>query len=438
SIPHWNERVAAALSLGQTALRNGNPVTVVHAARSSDGAMPEPFTTQDGHALSEHLEHLHAHSWPVDRAGLADLLQRADLSDKHVVVLSDGLASPDDAVLQAALGKSRSVQDMRWNACDILRLSAGPNSDGALHAKAEGLNCPSRAVTIRAVAANGGTLATFPAQVGEDKTLALPALLRNQLDHFTLEGMTGPATTVLLGDAGHRRPVGLLQTPGDTTPLIGSAFFLNHALDTVSERHNGDANALLGSSLSVLVATDGALSGDQTRKRVLEWVRHGGMLIRFAGPGLAAEQSPQQDDTSAEASDALLPVPLMNGMRQLGGPMSWGKPQALEPFPASSPFADLTIPADVTVSRQVLAKPETGLQDHVWAALADGTPLVTARTEGNGEIVLFHVTASPDWSNLPISGLFPQMLERLIERSAGVAGSGPTDLAPWRMLDSEG
>lgn len=438
SIPHWNERVAAALSLGQTALRNGNPVTVVHAARSSDGAMPEPFTTQDGHALSEHLEHLHAHSWPVDRAGLADLLQRVDLSDKHVVVLSDGLASPDDAVLQTALGKSRSVQDMRWNPCDILRLSAGTNSDGALHAKAEGLNCPSRTVTIRAVAANGGTLAAFPAQVGEDKTLALPALLRNQLDHFTLEGMTGPATTVLLGDAGHRRPVGLLQTPGDTTPLIGSAFFLNHALDPVSERHNGDANALLGSSLSVLVATDGALSGDQTRKRVLEWVRHGGMLIRFAGPGLAAEQSPQQDDTSAEASDALLPVPLMNGMRQLGGPMSWGKPQALEPFPASSPFADLTIPADVTVSRQVLAKPETGLQDHVWAALADGTPLVTARTEGNGEIVLFHVTASPDWSNLPISGLFPRMLERLIERSAGVAGSGPTDLAPWRMLDSEG
>ena len=438
AIPHWNERVAAALSLGQSALRSGNPVMLVRAARSPDGAMPEPFVTRDSHALSECLEHMRPQPWPVDRAGLADELGHMDLSNQHITLLSDGVAAPHDEALQNALSKAEAVQDMRWNPCDVLRLSANQEANGTLHAKIEGFSCPSRTVTVRAVAGNGGTLAAYPVQVGEDKILPLPALLRNQLDHFAVEGLAGPATTVLRGDAGHRRPVGLLQTPGDNTPLIGSAFFLNHALDTLSERRTGDANALLGSSLSVLVATDGSLSGDQTRNRVLEWVRHGGMLIRFAGPGLAAAQSSQQDNAPDDVPDALLPVPLMSGMRQLGGPMSWGKPQALETFPATSPFADLAIPPDVTVSRQVLAKPETGLQDHVWAALADGTPLVTARSEGNGEIVLFHITASPDWSNLPISGLFPQMLERLIERSAGVTGTSPTDLAPWRTLDSTG
>ncbi|EHH67229.1 DUF4159 domain-containing protein [Gluconobacter morbifer] len=438
SIPHWNERIAAALALGEDTLRRGHAVTLVHTARGPDGALEEPFTTRDAHALSEHLSRLRPQPWPVDRRALTKLLHHQDLSGQRILLLSDGLATREDAELRAAFTRARSVQDMRWNICDVLRLSTIRKPDGALHARVEGLSCPSRTLTLHAVSASGGTLATYPLKVGQDQALSLPAMLRNQLDRLTIEGVHGPAGLHLMGQADRRRPVGLLQTPGDTTPLIGSAFFLDRALQTLSDLHSGDASALLSSPLSVLIATDGALSGEQTRSRVLNWVRHGGMLVRFAGPGLAAEQAPDQNTPPDGRPDPLLPVPLMSGMRQLGGPMSWGKPQALDAFPDSSPFADLSIPADVTVSRQVLARPETGLSDHVWAALADGTPLVTARSEGSGEIVLFHVTASPDWSNLPLSGLFPQMLERLIERSAGVAGGGPAELAPWRIAASDG
>ncbi|MFT8611396.1 MAG: DUF4159 domain-containing protein [Gluconobacter oxydans] len=434
AIPHWNERISAALVLGETAIRNGQDVTLLHAARAPDGAMPEAFTTHDAHALSEHLSRLRPQPWPTDRQALASLLQQQNLSGQRVMILSDGLATDGDNALHDALSKARSVQDMRWNGCDILRLAASTGQDGALHARVDTLSCPTRTVTLHAANANGGTLAAYPVKTGQDQTISLPPLLRNQLDHLTLEGATGPAAVHLMGQADHRRPVGILQTPGDATPLVGSAFFLNRALQPISDLHSGDATALLGAPLSVLIATDGALSGDQTRSRVLNWVRHGGMLVRFAGPGLAADQGAASDATS----DALLPVHLMSGMRQLGGPMSWGKPQTLAPFPETSPFSDLTIPPDGTVSRQVLAKPETGLTDHVWAALSDGTPLVTARAEGNGEIVLFHVTASPDWSNVPLSGLFPDMLERLIERSAGVEGGGPSELAPWRIVGSDG
>jgi hypothetical protein len=54
-------------------------------------------------------------------------------------------------------------------------------------------------------------------------------------------------------------------------------------------------------------------------------------------------------------------------------------------------------------------------------------------------LVLFHVTANADWSNLPLSGLFPRMLDRLVALSAGqrpVAGAAP--LAPRRALDGFG
>ena len=57
-------------------------------------------------------------------------------------------------------------------------------------------------------------------------------------------------------------------------------------------------------------------------------------------------------------------------------------------FPASSPFAGLTVPDEVKVNRQVLAEPSADLGNHTWAALADGTPLVTQATRGAGRIGL--------------------------------------------------
>ncbi|MEQ9121727.1 MAG: LytTR family transcriptional regulator, partial [Alphaproteobacteria bacterium] len=84
----------------------------------------------------------------------------------------------------------------------------------------------------------------------------------------------------------------------------------------------------------------------------------------------------------------------------------------------------LDIPADVTVSRQVLAEPAPALAGRTWARLSDGTPLVTAARRGSGTVVLFHVTANRDWSNLPISGLFVEMLRRTVALSQASATTG--------------
>ncbi|MES2143606.1 MAG: DUF4159 domain-containing protein, partial [Pseudomonadota bacterium] len=94
------------------------------------------------------------------------------------------------------------------------------------------------------------------------------------------------------------------------------------------------------------------------------------------------------------------------------------------------------------VTEQVLAQPGPDLANRTIAALADGTPLVTRKVVGEGQVVLFHVTANAQWSNLPLSGLFVQMLERLAvsTRSGPPAGQ---DLAgqvwvPESLLDGYG
>jgi hypothetical protein len=154
--------------------------------------------------------------------------------------------------------------------------------------------------------------------------------------------------------------------------------------------------------------------------------------VRFAGPRLAS------------GNDDLVPVELRAGDRLLGSALSWERPQGLAPFADSSPFAGLALDPTVTVSRQVLAEPSPELLDRTWASLADGTPLVTAARRGAGTVVLFHVTANADWSNLPLTGLFVEMLQRVVELGPGtLAGSEEGRAAtgafvPKLVLDARG
>jgi hypothetical protein len=89
----------------------------------------------------------------------------------------------------------------------------------------------------------------------------------------------------------------------------------------------------------------------------------------------------------------------------------------------------------------VLAQPDPDLAERTIAALEDGTPLVTRKAVGEGQVVLVHVTANAEWSNLPLSGLFVQMLERLAVSArprAGGGRSGGPDLGAARSCSTPG
>jgi hypothetical protein len=223
--------------------------------------------------------------------------------------------------------------------------------------------------------------------------------------------------------------------------LIGANYYLQRALNPFADVRVSEGVApaeavtrFLDQKLPMLILADvGNVAGD-ARARLNKWIDDGGVLVRFAGPHLAAED------------DDLVPVKLRRGGRILGGSLSWEKPQQLAAFSREGPFAGMTVPNDVTVTRQILAEPDADLTSRTWATLADGTPLVTGQRRGKGMIILFHVTADTRWSDLPISGAFVEMLKRIV----GLAGSAPADsttakntataqvVPPTRILDGFG
>ena len=99
-------------------------------------------------------------------------------------------------------------------------------------------------------------------------------------------------------------------------------------------------------------------------------------------------------------------------------------------------------PDGVFVKSQVLAQPSLDLADKTWAELNDGTPLVSAEKRGEGWLVLVHTTANTAWTNLPLSGLFVEMLKRLVDLSQGgrrqSGGSAAAHAGARRLRPADG
>jgi len=440
SASDWPRRMQAANTALDRAERTGRQAALLATAPDEAAAAPQASVAMPAAELRARLAALHPEPWPPDRAAAAAALRAWQHPDGSVVYVGDGLTHGGDfAAFAAALAAAGPLTELRWQAAPTRLLLLPRNEANRLVARVAQVPQPlgSRAVVL-AQSGDGRTLARAtvdlpPGAAAGTAAIVLPPELRNRLGRLVLEGPPSAAAVVLLDEAWRRRPVGLLAGDLATadTPFAGALFYLRRALAPYTELREADIGTLLGRQLSVLVLADRPLPAGPERDAIANWVEQGGLLIRFAGPRTAEQPLGE--------TDPLMPVKLLGGDRQLGGALSWAEPAGLAPFPTGSPFAGLAVPDEVKVNRQVLAEPSANIASHSWAVLADGTPLVTQATKGAGRIVLFHVTANADWSNLPLSGLFVDMLRRLVALSAGVAQvADNTVLAPAETLDGYG
>ncbi len=440
----WPARLAATESVLEVASREGRRGALLLTAPPTTPEAPRITALMPAEELRARLAALRPRPWAPDRAAAREALAswRAQNPGPFAALyLADGIEHEADGTggftpLAEALAAGGALTVARAEGRPT-RILPPPRAEAdrlMLTVRTTPLPVPSEVVVL-ARTGDGRTLdravIAIPAGAAEaEAAMPLPIELRNQVTRLDLEGVIGANATVLLDERFRRRPVGLIaggEEAAADVPLIGELFYLDRALAPHAELRRGGVDALLGRRLSVLVLADRPVTEGREREQLTRWIEAGGTLVRFAGPRLA------------EAPDTLMPVPLRAGERQLGGALSWERPQSLAPFPEGSPFQGLLPPPEVTVERQVLAEPSARLTGHTWARLADGTPLVTWDTRGAGRIVMFHVTANAEWSNLPLSGLFVEMLKRLVALSAGVTGAeGDAPLAPFETLDGFG
>ncbi len=442
SAPDWSARLDRVDLLLDEAGRAGRPVALVQLTDLPSGEL----AMQAANVWSARVASLTPAPYAPDFEAAAAWVGGLDEGFESYWI-ADGLDHPGRAALVSALdarGPLRVFQGDRT----VLGLAPPRFEDGEIRARVTRLEADVTADLE--VMAHGLDPAGIPRELARapvsleagqteaDAVFDLPAELRNRITRFEVIGARSAGAIALTDDALQRRQVALIsaQSDDETQALLSPLHYLRQALAPTADLIEGALIDMLLASPDVVVLADIATLSPEESDALVAWVEEGGLLLRFAGPRLAAS------DVARDEAGPLMPVRLRAGGRTVGGAMSWGEPRQLRPFPDTSPFFGLTIPEDVEVSAQVVAQPDPALSERTIASLTDGTPLVTRVNLGQGSVILFHVTANAEWSSLPLSGLFVQMLERLAV-STRPATPDAEDLegtvwVPERVLDGFG
>ena len=391
----------------------------------------------------------------VDRTEALPAIARflAGTREVELVWLSDAVDLGRGADFVNALApmlEARAMTIVAGGIAGARALTAADNAAGALSVKVlRSASGTAETGAVRALDLKGLPLgeAPFVFKPEDRETEArfdLPVEIRNDIARIEIGGERSAGAVQLLDKRWRRRSVGIVSgaTADTAQPLLSSSYYIGRALGPFADVRlaQGELPAeavthFLDQHLPMLILADVGNVAGEAHDRLAHWIEDGGVLVRFAGPRLAA------------SDDDLVPVRLRRGGRILGGSLSWDKPQPLAAFSRESAFNGMAVPTDVTVSRQVLAEPDAALTENTWATLADGTPLVTAARRGKGLIVLFHVTGDTRWSDLPLSGTFVEMLRRIVALAGTNAVTESSDqktatvheaVAPSRVLDGFG
>ena len=442
SAQSWPARISMLDTLLAEAGRNNRPVAIVRLTQ------PEAPLFQSAAAWRTRLPGLTPEAWAPTPDMMAQFGSELKAEDSFETLwLSDGLARDGREKLLTAL-ESHGPVSVIQTPQPTVALEPVTFTDGAIEITARRDSAPvEQSIIVQAhgrdPAGTERVLDELPLvfAAGETETtgaLTLPAEQRGRLTRFRIKGSQSAGGLALTDDSLRRREVALIAglENREGLELLSPLHYLRRALALNADLLDGALEEVLPANPDVIILADIAKLTAPEEVALSDWIGKGGILLRFAGPRLAASEVSRREE------DPLMPVRLRVGGRSVGGAMSWGAPKTLAPFDKDSPFFGLPVPDDVRVSAQVMAQPDPTLAERVIATLSDGTPLVTRKRLGQGQIVLFHVTANAEWSSLPLSGLFVSMLERL---SVSTAVSAPTaeDLAgtiwhPLRVLDAFG
>ena len=404
-------------------LHSYGPMEAVQAEEWTNRLKPQPWQTAHNEALVLARNILSAHKVT------------------YSVFLSDGITTSSEdtqellKLIQAQGGGISLVTDKEVNNPYILRQTA--QKSGSSGFSLERLNALPQDKSLRLLAWSAGGAVTdelkldFPAGKTEYAfSWEMLPEVRNKTARLALR-KPGMASGVILADSSFRqRPVGIVAdaVSRESRDFLSEVYYLRRALEEEGQITIDKLDNLLKSHFSALILPDSTPLTASEKAKLFDWVKQGGFLIRFAGSNLAAN-----------SEDVLLPVPLRYGQRSMEGAMTWEKPVRLGEISAQSPLYGLSVPQDVTVTRQVLAESSPEAFEKTWLHLEDGTSLATGGRIGKGTVVLIHTSAGPDWSNFCYSGLFVESLQRMVSLSNGISDyKVQIALPPLFLLDGFG
>lgn len=416
---HWEQSLdAARQAIAET---QGN----IRIMTMSDRVVSPPLSRR---AAEEALRSINVAPVLVDWEDL--LSDTTGLGDRMVVITSAALRT-NASIVPMTASDAFFLPDASVSALGVPKVTGEAISIPLYRTHADS----PRTYSVRALSQDGRTISTQSLDLGVGETsgevtFRLPLILRNDVTRLSIDGIRSAGAVALLGSSARRTLVGLISSGAES--LREGGFYIERSLAATADVRQGSLGQFVNERPGLLILDDVGTLRREDRRVLENFVRTGGILVRFAGPNLLAAGSGR--------IDPLMPAPLLGGERALGGALTWAQPQLVSQIDPQSPLAGLQLSEDIAVRKQVLTQP--GANAETWVSLADGTPMITAARRDEGLVVLIHVTAVPTWSDFPVSGLFASIMQRLAALAESdlnletVAAGEP--LPANRLLDGRG
>ena len=435
--PSYMSQISQIIAIAE---RDNKQVQVITTTPDPDSAFEFASGALAALDASRVVKSLRPLPWPARYDLVADALTKIKLlANPDIFWFSSGMQGDGMAAVISRLQSAGDVNFVLNRNQPLLMLGARPGRSTGIEvflrrALVLDQTFSPATYTVQAFAEDGKILGIKEVTFSDGKNMAkanleLPLAVKNKVARLSVMGHTNAGTTYLMDEMGRRHPAGLIKTQSmDTSkPLLDEYYFIERAIDPFAEVIPGTLDSVLKSDVSSIILTDANILNTTEKSALSQWINSGGTLIRFAGENLPV------------SSDDLTPVPVRDKPRALSGNLSWSEPLSIAPIPDQSPFRGLNVPSDIKINKQILTNNTPDLADKTWAALTDGTPLVTGSSQGRGNLVLFHIAARHDWSNLILSGLFVEMLQRVIWISQGIGAENSEDkVTLYQMLDGFG
>ena len=340
-------------------------------------------------------------------------LTKLDFKDKaDTVWVSSGIADP---------GFTKTATDFASSGRLTVYLPSMSQRAGIIHGPSESENsllrietpagAGSRTVSAQAFDTKGKLINQFShaisGQPGGEDILDEASLFDDKaIYQWKVPNFAGAGGAYFKDLTNTNRLIGMVtQSKNISSDFTSASFYLTKAVEPFAKVATGSIDDLIEKNCGIIVLADIATFAPDTLVKLEKWTKEGGILLRFGGKSMS------------EADNVLIPVPLKTGLRSLSGDMAWTTPLKFSAFPDKSPFKGEAVP-DISVERQLLAEPSADLQSHIWAQLSDGTPVITAKENGRGLMILVHTTATPEWSDFVLSGFYVNFLKQIVGMSA--------------------
>jgi len=439
----WNVQIKKAKSLAAQAERENRNIYILPTAPLPGEASANQYGPIAAAQAGGILDNLAPLPWQADYAAALKLLQSTDAIKADNILLSDGLHHENMRALLRYIKDHGALEIFKPPQNNLPYILERKNN-GALIAR-RAINIQStQSFSVQALAA--GSPIAQESLTWDDTQNEMPIKFdlppEQRTDQFRIlrgAGQAGAGGILLLDDDNRKRNVGIItSSPIENLTLTDGLYYVVQALDPFANLQTGSTDELTADqNLSMIIVTGEETLPAQSQNTLAQWVKDGGLLLRFAGAGSADESGVQNNNNT----DILLPVTLRRTSRQTGGAVTWDTPPRLSAFPENSPFRALEITDEILIKKQILAEPSLTLAEKSWATLQDGTPLITHEKRGGGRIVFIHVAPDSAWSNLPLSGVFPHLMKRLVTLAGAPDrdfANTQTTLLPLSVLDGFG